>query len=275
MGQQPRTSPAGLDTNVLVRYIMQDDPKQSIMATQLIESLDVDGPGFVTLVSIIELYWVLTSCYKLNAEQVNQALMVLLQAKQIVVDRADQVLRALRVFENSKADFADCLSWTTKKLPAVQATGSFAAGQLRLMSSLPNFAGADIGRLIFRSLPLADKRMPPNLRDLMHSRMADDRNLHPGATYVPFIVERLFPVFMRSEGKDLKAYKIALPERERELNVHLKLLREMKDVAHRTQSAWLAACWVNYRNLYLSQTNGKAWCEKYLRNITPTEVRFA
>ena len=34
------------------------------------------------------------------------------------------------------------------------------------------------------------------------------------------------------------------------------------------------ACWVNYRNLYLSQTNSKAWCEKYLRNITPTEVRF-
>jgi hypothetical protein len=51
-------------------------------------------------------------------------------------------------------------------------------------------------------------------------------------------------------------------------------LREMKDVAHRTQSAWLAACWVNYRNLYLSQTNTKAWCEKYLRVITPTEVRF-
>ena len=98
----------GLDTNVLVRYIMQDDPKLSIMATQLIESLDVDGPGFVTLVSVIELYWVLTSCYLLNAEQVNQALMVLLQAKQIVVDRADQVLRALRVFEHSKADFADC-----------------------------------------------------------------------------------------------------------------------------------------------------------------------
>ena len=56
----------GLDTNVLVRYIMQDDPKQSIMATQLIESLDVDGPGFVTLASIIELYWVLTSCCKPN-----------------------------------------------------------------------------------------------------------------------------------------------------------------------------------------------------------------
>jgi predicted nucleic-acid-binding protein len=99
----------GLDTNVLVRYIMQDDPKQSDMATKLIESLEADSPGFVTLVSVIELYWVLTSCYNLTAEQVKQALMALLQAKQIVVDRADQVLRALRTFGNGKADFADCL----------------------------------------------------------------------------------------------------------------------------------------------------------------------
>jgi hypothetical protein len=123
-------------------------------------------------------------------------------------------------------------------------------------------------------LVTADKKLNPAIRDVLHSKVADDKGLHGGATYVPFIVERLFGLFMRTEGKDLKSFKIALPERERELNVHLKLLREMKDVAHRTQSAWLAACWVNYRNLYLSQTNTKAWCEKYLRVITPTEVRF-
>ena len=127
---------------------------------------------------------------------------------------------------------------------------------------------------IRKTLVAADKKLNPTVRDILHSKVADDKALHGGATYVPFIVERLFGYFMRTEGKDLKAYKIALPERERELNVHLKLLREMKDVAHRTQSAWLAACWVNYRNLYLSQTNTKAWCEKYLRLITPTEVRF-
>lgn len=125
-----------------------------------------------------------------------------------------------------------------------------------------------------KTLVTADKKLNPQIRDVLHSKVADDKGLHAGATYVPFIVERLFGYFMRTEGKDLKAFKIALPERERELNVHLKLLREMKDVAHRTQSAWLAACWVNYRNLYLSQTNNKAWCEKYLRLITPTEVRF-
>ena len=124
-------------------------------------------------------------------------------------------------------------------------------------------------------LSLANKKLPPNIRDLMHSKMADDRDLHKGATYVPFIVERLFPIFMKTAGKDLKGHKIALPERERELNVHLKLLREMKDVAHRTKSAWLAACWVNYRNLYLTQTKGKEWCTKYLRTITPTDIKFS
>lgn len=99
----------GLDTNVLVRYIMQDDPKQSAKANQLMESLDAQHPGFVTLVSVIELYWVLTTCYDLTGQQVRQALEALLRAKQIIVDRADQVLRALRAFDDGKADFADCL----------------------------------------------------------------------------------------------------------------------------------------------------------------------
>lgn len=99
----------GLDTNVLVRYIMQDDPKQSPKAAELIESLDGDNPGFVTVVSVVEIYWVLTSCYDLSNEQVKQALEALLRTKQILVDRADQVLRALRVFGDGKADFADCL----------------------------------------------------------------------------------------------------------------------------------------------------------------------
>jgi predicted nucleic-acid-binding protein len=99
----------GLDTNVLVRYIMQDDPRQSPQATELMESLDENTPGFVALVSIVELYWVLTSCYALTNDQARQALEALLHTRQIVVDRSDQVLRALRAFAKGKADFADCL----------------------------------------------------------------------------------------------------------------------------------------------------------------------
>lgn len=99
----------GLDTNVLARYIMQDDPKQSAKAVKLIESLDSDSPGYITIVSVVELYWVLTSCYQLTHEQVHQALEVLLRTKQLLVERADQVLRALRVFAEGKADLPDCL----------------------------------------------------------------------------------------------------------------------------------------------------------------------
>ncbi len=99
----------GLDTSVLVRCIMLDDTKQSPKATQLIESLTAEAPGFVSLVSVVELVWVLASCYDLTREQLAEALDVLLRTKEVVIDRADQVLKALRVFKASSADFADCL----------------------------------------------------------------------------------------------------------------------------------------------------------------------
>lgn len=99
----------GLDTNVLVRYIMQDDAKQSAKATALVESLDDAGGGFITLVSIVELVWVLGSSYELTYAQVVMALDSILRTKQFTVERADQVLRALRVFKVGRSDFADCL----------------------------------------------------------------------------------------------------------------------------------------------------------------------
>lgn len=54
----------GLDSNVLVRYIAQDDVKQSPLATQLIESLTIDQLGYFSLASVVELVWVLKGCYR-------------------------------------------------------------------------------------------------------------------------------------------------------------------------------------------------------------------
>lgn len=100
----------GLDTNVLVRYIMQDDAKQSLKATKIIEALDgIDHSGYVTLVSVIELVWVLGTSYELTRAQVAQALDSLIRAKQLKIEGADQVMRALRIFKIGKSDFADCL----------------------------------------------------------------------------------------------------------------------------------------------------------------------
>ena len=99
----------GLDTNVVVRYIMQDDPKQARLASALIEKLTVDDPGFVPLVGIIELVWVLSSSFELARAQITSALEILLQIKEIQVERAEVVWRALRVYRDSSADFADCV----------------------------------------------------------------------------------------------------------------------------------------------------------------------
>ena len=99
----------GLDTNVLVRYIMQDDPKQSPKATKLIGALTVAAPGFVSLVSVVEIAWVLSSCYGLTRDQVAQTLELMLRTKEIIIDCADLVLKAIRTFKASTADFADCL----------------------------------------------------------------------------------------------------------------------------------------------------------------------
>jgi predicted nucleic-acid-binding protein len=99
----------GLDTNVLVRYIMQDDPRQSQLATKAMESLTAQAPGFVALVSVVELGWVLSSSYGLERAQVVQAFEGLLRTKEIVVEHGETVWKALRVFQRSSADFADCL----------------------------------------------------------------------------------------------------------------------------------------------------------------------
>ena len=114
----------GLDTNVLVRYIMQDDRKQSPVANRCIESLTSESPGYVPVVALVELYWVLESAYALDREQLVTAFEGLLRAKEIVVEQAALVWKAVRAFQSSGADFAD----------AVIATSTRAAGATRTVT---------------------------------------------------------------------------------------------------------------------------------------------
>lgn len=99
----------GLDTNVLVRYVMQDDPRQSLRATRLVESLSPERPGFVPLVVLVELVWVLSGSYGLLRSQVATVLETLLRSHELVLDRADLVTQALRRYASGGADFADAL----------------------------------------------------------------------------------------------------------------------------------------------------------------------
>lgn len=100
----------GLDTNVLVRYVVQDDPAQSAIATKLIETrLSQDSPGFVTAVTLCELVWVLTDCYAADRAKIGTVIEALLATRQIRVERADLAWRALRSWGATAADFSDAL----------------------------------------------------------------------------------------------------------------------------------------------------------------------
>ena len=118
----------GLDTNVLVRYVMQDDPKQAEKASRLIESLPPESPGFVPVVALVEWVCVLSCCYDLTRKQIAQALEALLRTKEIVLDRAEQVARAGRTFHAGTADFADCLIERTAAAAGCEKTMTFDTG---------------------------------------------------------------------------------------------------------------------------------------------------
>ncbi len=124
----------GLDTNVLVRYVMQDDARQSARATRLVESLSAEEPGFVPVVAVVELVWVLAGSYGLSRAQVATVLEMLLRSKELVLDRADLVAQAQARFAAGGADFADALIERIAAQAGCTATMTFDAGAAKTAS---------------------------------------------------------------------------------------------------------------------------------------------
>ncbi len=99
----------GLDTNILVRYITQDHPLQTAAAVKVIESLSSESPGFLSLVVIAELVWVLQFSYRFQKHEIDRVVDKLLRSQELIVERAEIVSQALRKFRVSRANFPDCL----------------------------------------------------------------------------------------------------------------------------------------------------------------------
>lgn len=101
----------GLDSNVLVRYFAQDEPKQSAAVRRLfLTRLTRDAPGHVNVVTLAETLWVLKRLYNAERAELVQVIENLLAAPNIVVERRASVRKALQAFEASTAaGFADCL----------------------------------------------------------------------------------------------------------------------------------------------------------------------
>lgn len=98
----------GLDTNVVVRYLVQDEPGQSTQASEVIDALTESEPGFLSLVTVVELFWVLRRAYKVSATDCAEMIEGLLDARELRVDQ-DLIVRAALVASTGGPDFADAV----------------------------------------------------------------------------------------------------------------------------------------------------------------------
>ena len=100
----------GLDTNILVRYLAQDDPVQSATATEVFERrLTESDPGFVSIVAMVETVWVLERAYRLAAHEIAAAVERILQAEVLVVEYEQDVFTAMIALKEGLGLFADAL----------------------------------------------------------------------------------------------------------------------------------------------------------------------
>lgn len=116
----------GLDTNVVVRFLAQDDEIQSPIATRFISRLSREQRGFVSSVVLAEITWVLSRAYKAAREDIAKAVEGLLRSAELLVENPDAAYRALGVYQTSKsAEFADALIEQTASLAGASETVTF------------------------------------------------------------------------------------------------------------------------------------------------------
>jgi predicted nucleic-acid-binding protein len=128
----------GLDTNVLVRYLAQDDPVQSSRATALIEQeLSAQNPGFISLVAMVETAWVLQRAYALSSGELAAVIERLLGADTLIIEAEQEVFSAMVVLKRGVGSFADALIGILGRNAGCLHTVTFDRRALRLADFAP------------------------------------------------------------------------------------------------------------------------------------------
>lgn len=128
----------GLDTNVLIRYLTQDDRVQSAKATELIEQrLTRRDPGFISIVAMAEAVWVLERAYRLGDVEIATTIESTLQADSLVVENEQEVFTAMIALKEGRGSFADALIGALCARAGCSATVTFDQKALRLPGFRP------------------------------------------------------------------------------------------------------------------------------------------
>lgn len=115
----------GLDTNILARFFTQDEPEQSSRADAFLQLLTPENPGFISLVVVVELIWVLRSRYGITKPVLVHSLRQLLDSPELVMDSPAVVTQALERYGRCNGDFADCLIESAGRLAGCAGTVTF------------------------------------------------------------------------------------------------------------------------------------------------------
>jgi len=98
-----------LDTNIILRHIIQDDPHQSKLATGFFKKL-LSGKDklYVTSITFAELVWVMESVYEYEKEEVASILKPLFNTPNLEFENREALQEALFLYKSLKVDYADC-----------------------------------------------------------------------------------------------------------------------------------------------------------------------
>ena len=129
----------GIDTNILVRFLVRDDEHQFEKARKLIRSEVVAGRSvFVSQLVLLETEWVLRSRYDFNQNEIIGAISGLLDSSDVQLEDEPEIEEALYVWNDSNTEFADCLIGARNRRLGCSATSTFDAKA----SKLPTFVAA-------------------------------------------------------------------------------------------------------------------------------------
>jgi predicted nucleic-acid-binding protein len=123
----------GIDTNVLVRYLVRDDQSQYERARRLIHrEVNTGEPVLVSLLVLLEMEWVLRSRYELEKPDIVAVLSSLLQTVELAFEDEPSVEHAIYSWKNSLSEFADCLIDARNRRLGCRATATFDRKALKL-----------------------------------------------------------------------------------------------------------------------------------------------